>query len=329
LKDWYTSKKALTRRRFLQRSVYSATSAALGLLCSCKPEAGGKRAGRKAVVLSEPTDVSIERVNDAGFDGFESGMVTLQQAEKIRKKADASKLRVHSVMRGWAKFNSNDKDEVDKSIEVTIDALKLAHACGADTILLVPGRIGGMSMPQPWEFRVKFDRQSGRLIAVTENDNDKYVDYIAAHNHAYDAFSKAVKRLIPQAEKTRVIIAIENVWNNLFVDPHYAAHFIDSFRSPWVRAYFDIANHVKYSPPQDWISVLGKRIVKCHVKDFRLNSDGRGGKFVNLRDGSVDWPVVMKTLDNVGYKGWMTIEGSKKLSLAERSKRLDLILAGK
>ena len=34
-------------------------------------------------------------------------------------------------------------------------------------------------------------------------------------------------------------------------------------------------------------------------------------------------------LDEVGYNGWMTIEGSGGLSLEEKSKRLDLILAGK
>jgi hexulose-6-phosphate isomerase len=126
-----------------------------------------------------------------------------------------------------------------------------------------------------------------------------------------------------------VIIAVENVWNNLFVDPHHFAHFIDSFASPWVRAYFDIANHVKYSQPQDWITALGKRIVRCHVKDFKLNRDGRGGKFVDIREGSVDWPTVIKALKSIRYQGWMTIEGSERLSLRERSKRMDLIIAGK
>ncbi len=120
---------------------------------------------------------------------------------------------------------------------------------------------------------------------------------------------------------------VENVWNNLFVDPHHIAYFVDSFHSPYVRAYFDIGNHVKYSPPEDWIRILGRRIVKCHVKDFKLKPDGHGGKFTNIRQGSVDWPKVMAALRRIGYNGWMTIEGSVSLSLEERSKRLDLILA--
>ena len=89
------------------------------------------------------------------------------------------------------------------------------------------------------------------------------------------------------------------------------------------------ARYVYGAMPEEWIRALGKLIVKIHVKDFKLNPDGHGGKFVDIRDGSVDWPLVRKELDKIGYNGWMTIEGSGKLSLEERSKRLDLIIAGK
>jgi len=65
---------------------------------------------------------------------------------------------------------------------------------------------------------------------------------------------------------------------------------------PWVKSYFDIGNHVKYAPPQDWIQALGPLIAKVHIKDFKLNPDGHGGKFVHPRDGSVDWPVVRRAL---------------------------------
>ena len=83
--------------------------------------------------------------------------------------------------------------------------------------------------------------------------------------------------MIPAAEKAGVRIAIENVWNNLWVKPELHANFVASFQSPWVRAYFDIGNHVKYAPPQDWIRTLGKLLAKCHVKDFKLDPDGHGG----------------------------------------------------
>ena len=87
---------------------------------------------------------------------------------------------------------------------------------------------------------------------------------------------------------------------------------------------------MKYARPQDWIRTLGSLLAKCHVKDFKLGPDGHGGGFegfCNIRDGSVDWPAVRKALDNIGYNGWMSIEGGN-LSPEEHSKRLDLIIAG-
>jgi hexulose-6-phosphate isomerase len=127
----------------------------------------------------------------------------------------------------------------------------------------------------------------------------------------------------------KVVIALENVWNNLWVKPAIFRSFVASFKSPWVKAYFDIGNHVKYAAPEEWILQLEGLISKCHVKDFKLNpSDANGeGSFVNIRDGSVRWPVVRAALEKVGYSGWMTIEGGD-LSMAEHNQRLDAIIAG-
>jgi L-ribulose-5-phosphate 3-epimerase len=195
-------------------------------------------------------------------------------------------------------------------------------------VLLVPCRIGGMKMPAPRQFAIQFDQQTGHLTRVVAGDNAPYADYLKAHNHAVDTSRAAVKRLIPLAEKCGVVIALENVWNNLWVQPAVFQNFVASFGSPWVKAYFDIGNHVKYAPPEEWILTLGSLIAKCHVKDFKLNDADPGtGKFVNIRDGSVRWPAVRAALDKIGYNGWMTIEGGS-LSTEENSKRLDLIIAG-
>jgi len=315
----------LTRREFLAASA----AVACGLGAKAQAQTAFRHTLHKALIVGKPTEDALKRIKDAGFEGVEAGIVSPQDAAEARKVADQLGMRIHSVMRGWAQFNSPKPEEVENTFNITVNALKAGQGYGADAVLLVPGRIDAKPMPDPWDFRVKFDPQTGHLTSVVAEGNERYQAYIEAHNHAYDAFQTHVRRLIPLAEETRVVIAIENVWNNLFVDPHHAAHFTDSFKTPWVRFYFDIGNHVKYSPPEEWISVLGKRIVKCHVKDFKLNPDGRGGQFVNIRDGSVNWPAVRKALDDAGYDGWMTIEGSDKLSMEERSQRLDLIIAGK
>ena len=244
-----------------------------------------------------------------------------------RKTADSLGMKIHSLLFGWGNLNGGQTAMADTVVQMET-ALRAAQSFGAETVLFVPCRIGGMTMPEPWEFDIRFDEKTGHVKQVVAGDNARYQKYIEAHNHAIDASREGVRKLIPTAEKTGVIIALENVWNNLWVKPDFAANFVASFQSPSVKAYFDIGNHVKYAKPQDWIHTLGKLLVKCHVKDFKLEPDGHGGRFCNIRDGSVDWPAVRKALDDIDYNGWMTIEGGD-LSPAEHSRRLDLIIAGK
>jgi hexulose-6-phosphate isomerase len=251
--------------------------------------------------------------------------MTADEARQFRAGADKLGMRIHSVLRGWMSFNNPAK--VDADVADIAQVLETAKILGAETVLVVPCRVGGIPMPEAWEFDIEFDAQSGHVKRVVAGDNSKYQAYIDAQNQATDSSRAAVKRLIPAAEKAGVIVALENVWNNLWVKPALAQNFIASFDSPWVKSYFDIGNHVKYAPPQEWIRTLGKLIVKCHVKDFQLNPDGHGGHFVHPRDGSIQWPEVRKALDEVGYNGWLSIEDGG-LPLEEFNRRFDLILAG-
>ena len=69
-----------------------------------------------------------------------------------------------------------------------------------------------------------------------------------------------------------MIVGVEGVWNNLWVRPEFFKQLIVSCDSRWIQAYFDIANEVKYLiPSEQWIRVLGRLIVKCHVKDYKLS----------------------------------------------------------
>jgi hexulose-6-phosphate isomerase len=184
-----------------------------------------------------------------------------------------------------------------------------------------------MAMPEPWEFNIAFDLTTGHVTQVVSGDNSRFEAYIKAQNRATDTSRAAVEKLIPLAQELKVIVALENVWNNLWVTPALFKQFVASFNNPWVKAYFDIGNHVKYAPPQEWIKTLGPLVAKLHVKDFKLNPDGHGGKFVHPRDGSIDWPAVRRALDEVGYDGWATIEDGG-LPLAEFCRRFDQIAAG-
>ncbi|MHC4177252.1 MAG: sugar phosphate isomerase/epimerase family protein [Planctomycetota bacterium] len=356
-------KYRLNRRDFLGASaaagvgcVISRTTATNRRLRAATLQAAPFKTKLHKALIGKPTEETLASWKAAGFEGIESNAwnVSPKEAAAARRVAEKLEMRIHSVLYGWANFNS--KDSVAKDLADVTTALRACRGYGADALLLVPCRIGGIPTPKPWEFDIEFEEKTGHVERVVAGDNSQYAGYIEAHNHAVDTSRKAVEKLIPVAEKTKVIIALENVWNNLWVKPAIFQNFIASFDNPWVQCYYDIGNHVNYAPPEEWIRTLGKLIVECHVKDFRMYADRRdgtvdwsqvkndlgeinprtrrgieqrGGVFTNIREGSVNWPLIRKELDKIGYNGWMTIEGSGGLSLEERNKRLDLIIAGK
>jgi len=292
----------MNRRQFICRASVAGLVATIPSLAM--QAANFRTRLRKAMIVKEVTEQVLEPLKAAGFQGVETTYIC-PEAEATAERVVAEKLgmRVHSLLCGWMEYNSEDPKKVEASLETTRKALRAAKACGADAVLVVPCRAEGMAMPEPWEFDIAFDEKTGHVSRVAAGDNARFEAYMKAQNRATDTSRVAVEKLIPLAEELKVIIALENVWNNLWVKPALYRHFIASFANPWVKSYFDIGNHVKYAPPQDWIKALGPLIVKLHVKDFKLNADGRGGKFVHPRDGSVDWPAVRRALDEVGYDG--------------------------
>jgi len=326
----------VNRRSFLQTTAAAAVGMGgmMKLQAKESPETGKRF--KKAVIVGPPDRETLEKVKAAGFDGVEANlwskkddMVTPQEAEEGKKIADEAGLRIHSVLRGWAQFNGTDPAKVQEDLDFTIATLRAAKGYGADAVLVVPGRIGDVEMPAKREYRIKFDPDTGHVTQLVDGNNSQYQKCLYAHNHAWDAFQKVVPNLIPVAEETGVLVAMENVWNNLFLTPQHFAAFIDSFKSPWIRAYFDVANHISYGPPsEDWIRVLGKRIVKIHIKDYKIDP-ADGNEWPDIREGDVNFPAAIAAIEEVGYGGgWLTLEGSGALPLEEQAKRMDQIIAG-
>jgi hexulose-6-phosphate isomerase len=197
-------------------------------------------------------------------------------------------------------LSSDDPAAVEKSVHGMETSLRNAEEWGADAVLLVPAVV---------------------------NPGTRYQD-------AWTRSQERIRRMIPLAEKRKVVIAVEEVWNKFLLSPLEFARYVDEFKSPWVRAYFDVGNVVLYGYPQDWIRTVGKRIVKLHLKDFTFRNDPKAGKrvadFVNLRDGEIDWKEVHAALAEIGFKGTATVElsGGDAAYLKDVSRRVDLILEG-
>jgi hexulose-6-phosphate isomerase len=59
--------------------------------------------------------------------------------------------------------------------------------------------------------------------------------------------------------------------------------------------------------PEQWVSILGSRIKRIHIKDFK-RSIGTIDGFVDLLEGDVDFEAVKKALAEIGYDGFVTAE---------------------
>jgi len=82
---------------------------------------------------------------------------------------------------------------------------------------------------------------------------------------------------------------------------------VDEIGSPWVGVYFDVGNILSYGYPQHWIEILGPRIKRVHVKDFKTEIGSIQG-FANPLQGDVPWAAVRAALDSIGYDGFVTAE---------------------
>jgi len=237
----------------------------------------------------------------AGFEAIEMGTITREEeAAEIREASQKTGLRIHSVMNAdhWRfPLSSSDPEAVAKSVRGVETSLKNAVLWGAEAVLVVPA----------------------------------VVDAKTSYRDAWTRSQTVIReQLMPLAEKAKVTLAIEEVWNKFLLSPIEFARYIDEFASPVVRAYFDVGNVVIYAYPQDWIRTLGSRIVKVHLKDF--NFDRANGRFAwkNLGEGDINWPEVHQALQEVGYSGFVTTElpAGDAAYLKDVSNRVDRFLAG-
>lgn len=228
---------------------------------------------------------------DAGFDGIElaldeNGPVSMCSTKedilKVKEMAKEIGLELYSLASGlyWTyNYTSADEEKVKRAKEITKKQLQVASWLGCDCILVVPGAV-----------EVAFDP-------------GEVVEYDVAYQRAL----KALRELAPVAEELKVSIGVENVWNRFLLSPLEMSQFIDQVGSDYVGAYFDVGNVLFSGYPEHWIKILGKRIKKVHFKDYRRAAGDLHG-FVDLLAGDVNWPAVMKQLDDVGYDGWVTAE---------------------
>ena len=244
-----------------------------------------------------------------GYEGFEPGLAvsgelslesTDDEVRAVRAMADEIGIRLTSLASGlsWGcNPVSNDPATREKAMGQARRALECAALLGVEAVLYVPGTVGTGF----W------------------GGEDDFVHY----RDCWDRAVENCRALGACAAELGVILAVENVWNNFLLSPVEMKLFLDTVGSPAVRAYFDVGNVVKFGYPEMWIDILGDRIARVHVKDFK-RSIGTLDGFTDLLSGDVNYPAVMAALRRAGYDGPLTGELNNSVACC----REDVVVRG-
>ena len=242
-------------------------------------------------------------LKDLGFHGVELDSPNGLTKKEILEARDKTGLEIPGTVNSvhWKSPLSDPDPKVRAAcVESMKTALRDTKEYGGNTVLLVPGVV-----------------------------NDK-----VSYDDAYRRSQKEIRKILPVAEETGVKIAIENVWNNYLISPMEAARYIDEFENDMIGWYFDVGNIIRYGWPEQWIKILGHRILKLDIKEYSRKKQQEEGIWkgfdVKLNDGDCNWPVVMDALEKINYSGgWGSAEvpGGDRIRLQDISERMDKIFA--
>lgn len=290
---------ACSRRQFVRTSLaagaaLAAANAGIATMAADAPLPKLKKAVKYGMIRPGSTVAEkLALAKKCGFAGVEVDSPGGPPREEAKRAVAETGVVIHGVIDSvhWRDTLSHADPAVrDKGRQALEGALDDAKFLGADTVLLVPGVV---------KEDVTFDL-------------------------CWERSTAEVKKVLPRAEKLGVKIAVEVVWNNFLTTPEQLIKYVDQFASPWVGAYFDASNMLKYGvPAATWIRQLGKRMLKLDFKGYSHEK-----KWVAIGEGDEDWPEVLQACGEVGYHGWATAEvgGGDEQHLREISARMDKIL---
>jgi len=252
------------------------------------------------------------QAKSAGFDAIEVAVgadfpldISHDDARRLADAAHKAGIQIATL---WVSeplhqnpLNSPDPAARAKGAEAIRKAIAIATDLNCGALLLYAVRLG-----------------SGARLEVGSQDT-------------WDRYSAELAKVVPDAERAKVFLNPENVWNKFILSPLEMRSFVDQFHNPWVGTHFDIGNVMAYGYPEDWILTLGQRIKRIHVKDYKLAGRGEAARFVDPLQGDVNWKAVMAALVKIDYHGFLSPEigysPNQPDQLKQISASLDKILA--
>lgn len=236
-----------------------------------------------------PRADAFRQARNAGFDAIELAIghdLELETAvDDLHRLRDAAHNAGITIATLWVSqpfqqfpLNSDDPAVRDQGIEALRRAIGIATRIGCEALLLYAVRLGAGAKFQ-YGYEVTWQRLTAEL-----------------------------KKALPDAERAKVFLNPENVWNKFLLSPLEMRSFVDQFHNPWLQTHFDVGNVMQYGYPEDWILTLGPRIKRIHFKDYKLSRRAEQGHFVDLLEGDVNWKAVMAALVKTAYRGPLSPE---------------------
>ncbi len=246
------------------------------------------------VKLKGSTLHKFQTLKRLGYEGVELDSPEGIDAAEARSASEATGLIIEGIVNSthWTIRHSDPNPGIRKqALENMQTAIRYADSVGAKSVLLVPGK-----------------------VADPREEN---------HGQVWERSIEEIKKLIPLAQQLKVQILIENVGNGFCESPELFAEYIDAIGSEWAAIHFDIGNHIRVSPPANWIRILGHRIKKLDVKDRTQQNES-----TLIGEGDAEWPEVRKALKEIGYRGWAAAEvpGGGEKELAAVLQRMNQVL---
>ena len=155
---------------------------------------------------------AMKRAKELGYDCLEltveaegelTGRTSCEEATSMRKAADQIGIELATVASGLAWGESpTDPDPAirAKAVDSYKRTLEICSCLGARTLLYLPGMVSACFVPG-------FAPQPYEVVAQRARE--------------------AVLALLPTAEKLKVVLGVENVWNRFLLSPVEMRDFID------------------------------------------------------------------------------------------------------
>jgi sugar phosphate isomerase/epimerase len=292
---------SIKRRTFLARSV--ATAGALGLtsFSSATQTFAGENIAKSqrpnpiAVStysfwrfkrnLKLPIETCIEEAARMGFNGIEilhrqmegDSNDYLQDLKRcaLINGIDLCCLSIHQ------RFLSPDKQYRQKNIDHTAKCIDLAYKLGIPVIRLNTGTWG---TSKSFDDLMKNRGIEKPLPGYTDDDGFKWV-------------IDSIKRCLPAAEKSGVILGLENHWG-LARTPQGLLRIVNAVDSPWLKVLLDTGNFLE--DPYDKLEQCAPHTVFMHAKMYY-----GGGLWYTL---DLDYPRIARIMRKHNFHGYVSLE---------------------